>query len=268
MARAPFDMQELKANGFKTNDRRYLDKAHEIATGFKPEPHETDDQVRESILTVYPECRDASPMKLEPKSNVTSIDEAVVPELRKMPNLSGNGKWEGRMRRVKYTRQTASKYEDALPVRWEEAFVKLKHNEVTDIPYPFYHNLMSAINITLTTEIVADKTPGVPRGTKVVEILETHEPKYNITDLGDVPGTEHLPENYGDFFRQVARKTTMLKGVSRAWLLKIHTILFGVTPITELVHVSDQDIRLKIATRLGPEFEQLMADELYGTAVA
>ncbi len=271
MARAPFDMQELKANGFRTNDRRYLEKAHEIAVGFKPEAHETDEQVREAILTVYPECRNAEPesMKLEPKvENVTHISEASIPELRKMPNLSGNGKWEGRMRRVQYNRSTPAKYEDALPVRWEESFIQLKHGVVTDIPYPFYHNIMSAINIDLTTEIVEVKAHGVPRGTKQLEISESISKKYNINDLGDTPGTEHLPENYGDFFRQVARKTSMLKGISRAWLLKIHTILFGVTPITELVHVSDQDIRLKIATRLGPEFEQLMADELYGTAVA
>jgi hypothetical protein len=56
--------------------------------------------------------------------------------------------------------------------------------------------------------------------------------------------------------------------VARAMLLKVNTTLFGTTPISELAHVSDQDIRLKIAVSLGPEFEQMMADELYGTAVA
>lgn len=270
MSRPTFNLPELKASGFNTNDRRYLAKAYELGVGYPPDTALSIEQIRDALFEVWPETRNVKAPVVEqpPAANVTPIASAAPAELRKMPNLSGNGVWEGKKRRIMYTRQTQAKYEDALPVRWEESFFQLPHGKAVDVPYPFYHSVLSATDVSFTTEIVDDKGPGVPRGAKYVEKRDTSQPKYNIQDFGDTPGTEHLPENYGDFFRQVARKTNMLKGVARAWLLRIHTILFGVTPITELVHVSDEDIRLKIATRLGPEFEQLMADELYGSAVA
>jgi hypothetical protein len=269
MARSSaFDMQNLRDNGFKTNDRALLNRAHEIAVGYEPDAMDSNDIVRERLLEVFPDAGQPRPKDAvdEKNENVVAIADPV--DLRRLPDLTGRGNWGGKKRRVRYSRQTQSKYEDALPVRWEESIIQLRDGEVQDIPYPFYRNLMAAIDIRFTTSIIHDTTPNSVPGAKMVQTDTRILPKYNVADLGDTPGTEHLPEDYGDLFRRIARKTNMLKGVTRAMLLKVNTTLFGTTPISELAHVSDQDIRLKIAVSLGPEFEQMMADELYGTAVA
>ena len=263
MGREKFDLDAMKANGFATTDRRYLEKAHNILLGYDAESNEPDDLIRQRL-------RDTVGANVTPTPVVTPLHKDTVEEpidLRVMPNLTGNGKWDGRMRRVTYIKSDPNSQEDVITCRWEEVKQDLINGKPTDLLWPLWENLKNSVDITLEKEFDFEKS-GKNKGRLMVSEKTTMKPKYTYVDHGDVPGTEGKPEDYLRYFWRVARKTNMFKGVSRALILRVHTILFGPQPITSFVGVTDQDLRLKIAVSLGPEFEKMMHEELYGDALS
>lgn len=263
MAQEKFDLDALKGNGFATKNRKFLEKAHTILLGYDAEAAESDDVIRNRLKEVVGPNTSSTPIIAQLHKDTTSqpID------LRVMPNLSGNGKWDGRMRRVTYVKSDPNSSEDVITPRWEEVKQDLQNGVPTDLIWPLYENLISAVDIALEKDFEFEKS-GKNKGRLMVTETTKRTPKYTYIDHGDVPGTEDKPEDYLRYFWRVAKKTHMFKGVSRALILRVHTILFGPEPITKFVGVTDQDLRLKIAVNLGPEYEQLMQEELYGDALS
>lgn len=200
--------------------------------------------------------------------NVTPITQGSKPlALAKLPNLTGNGRWDGRMRRVTYIKSDPNSSEDVVTPRWEMVKQDCITGQPTDLIWPLYQNLIAAVDLKLEKDFEYEKT-GKWKGRLIVNERTISTPKFTIIDHGDVPGTEDKPCDYDEYFKMVARETCVFSGVTRALLMKVHAIMFGVVPITEMSVVSDQDLRLKIAVRMGPEFEDMMSAELFGSAAS
>jgi hypothetical protein len=187
--------------------------------------------------------------------------------LTKLPNLTGNGRWDGRMRRITYIKSDPNSSEDVVTPRWEMVKQDCVTGKQIDLIWPLYQNLLAAVDLKLEKDFEYEKT-GKWKGRLIVNERTIATQKYTILDHGDVPGTEDKPSDYNEYFQMVARETCVFRNVTRALIMKVHAILFGVVPITELQGVSDQDLRLKIAVRMGPEFEDMMSAELFGTAAS
>lgn len=265
-----FDLGELRARNFESNSRNFLVRAHNIMLGYEPEPHETNEviqaRLREASGPIGQAKVEAIKQEIEEKK-VIALD---TPQnaLRRMPNLGCSGKWEGKMRRVCYQKRDPNDAEDAITVAWEEMKIDLVHNRPVDIPYPLYESLKAAKTYKLNRRWEHEKEPGPKEGMLYCIEKVEENPRYRFDDLGDTPGTENKFESYLHLFRDIANKTQIFKGITRTLLVKIYNICFGTTPMTALIGVSDQDLRIKIAAFLGPDYEAMMSEELYGSAVA
>lgn len=268
MARPKFDLDALKANGFATDDRAYLEKAHTILLGYGPEEVEDNQVVRERLRLLVKQTQVHAPAPTPTVVTQLHKDTPEAPiDLKVMPNLTANGNWGGKWRRVTWLQDPKDPVQ-VITVRWETLQQDLVPNVPIDMPWPLYQSLIGAEDRQLERRYSHDTTPGPKEGRLILTEKTVITKKYLITDHGDVPGTEDKATSYYDYFQRVARKTNMFHNVTRSLLLKVHNILFGPTPITELTGVSDQDLRVKIAVSLGPEFEALMVSELYGSAVS
>lgn len=272
MSREKFDLETLKATKFATNDKRHLAKAHLVLLGYEPDDNETIDMIRFRCLEVTGTPRETKPQvddsAQESPKVVTNVVEGKFqqpPSLKKLPNLfgNGNGKWEGRMRRVVFQPRSPTDGDQVITARWEELKQDLIAGKPTDMPWPLYMNAFNAIDIQF--EKVHDlEKQGKYKGRLITTEVETITKKYLIQDLGDVPGTEDLPESFYDYFCKIAKQTNMFRNVARPLLLKVHGILYETRSMKEFLGVTDQDIRVEIAVRLGPQYEEMMQAELYG----
>lgn len=276
MSREKFDLETLKATNFATNDKRHLAKAHLVLLGYEPDENETIDDIRFRCqeVTNVPRASTTEPVESAQESQkvVTNVVEGKFqqpPSLRKLPNLfgNGNGKWEGRMRRVVFQPRSTTEGDQVITARWEELKQDLIAGVPTDMPWPLYMNVLNAEDIHFEKVHDLEKT-GKYKGRLITTEVETKSKKYLIQDLGDVPGTEHLPESFYDYFCKIAKQTNMFRNVARPLLLKVHGILYEIRSMKDFLGVTDQDIRVEIAMRLGPQFEEMMQSELYGEAVA
>lgn len=266
MSRDKFDLETLKATKFASNDKRHLAKAHTVLLGYEPDDNETIQAIRDRCLEVTgsrPADPEGEPLE-KPQTNVVSI-KSQLPSLRKLPNLygNGNGKWEGRQRRVTYQARSPTDGEQVITARWEELKQDLISGVPTDMPWPLYMNAFNAVDIHFEKVHDLEKS-GKYKGRLITTEVETTTKKYLIQDLGDVPGTEDLPESFYDYFCKIAKQTNMFAKVARPLLLKVHGILYETRSMKEFLGVTDQDIRVEIAVRLGPEYEEMMQAELYG----
>lgn len=270
MARDKFDFEAIKANHFKTNDRGYLAKCQTIMLGYEPEDIDTVAVIR----TRLQDALGAVPRETVPEvaSNITQISAAKSKplSLTRMPNLSGNGKWEGRMRRIKYIPRSSDAGEQVVVCRWEEMKQDVIAEQEQDLPWPLYMNFCQAVDIQYWKEHLLDEGREDPKmkGRLITIEHEKQTPKYKFMDYGDVPGTADLPESYFDYFQKLAEQTGVFKGITRTLILKVHGILFGIKPMTAFIGVTDEDLRMQIAVSLGPKYEEIMQAELYGEAVA
>lgn len=272
MAREKFDLDAIKAGNFKINDRGHLAKAQNILLGYEPYDIDTIAVIRTRLQDAVGNVPRATEEATETTvSNVTAIGSAKTQpvSLRRLPNLygNGNGKWEGRMRRVKFIPRDRKEGEQVITARWEELKQDVIADQITDMPWPLYMNFSQAEDREYE-KVHTLEPSGKYKGRLITTEIERSTPKYNYIDLGDVPGTEDLPESFYDYFCKLAKQTRMFLNIARPLLLKVHGILYEVRPMTAFLGVTDQDIRVEIAVRLGPDYEEMMQAELYGEAVA
>ncbi len=268
MAKA-FDIDALKANGFATDNRKDLEKAHHILLGYEPEEFESNDVIRGKLREIAKVLEQPKEPEKAPESNVTPLARANELDLRKMPNLTATGAWGGLFMGLRWRKRDTKDTQDVITARWETREQDLLPDTDTWMPYPLYRAFIDAVDVGYETDYSHDfdkRLPADMRGRLIATTKNTSEAKYILTDLGPKPGTEHLPRDYFHFFQTVATKTQMFNGVSRTMLMRVYNILFGDTPITRLVGVSDRDLRVKIAVSLGPDYEHMMDEELYGNA--
>lgn len=276
MAKPTFDLDALKASNFVTTNRGDLAKAHNILMGYPPDEHEDADVIRGKLREITKAVPAPDPLlsgldaPVPPvPANVTPINKNAEADLRKMPNLGPNGAWGGLQMGLVWTKRNADDMEEVIIARWETRTEYLLPGEKKYMPYPLYRAFIDAVDRKIVKEWSHDNRKELPshmRGMLICEESTVITPKYILTELGALAGTEDLPRDYLDHFQRVAKRTQMFRGVSRTLLLKINAILFGEAPITQLVGVTDTDLRVKIASSLGPDYEHLMDEELHGSA--
>ena len=257
-----FDLDALKASNFVDAARTHVEKAYILLTG---EPEESIvgrdlEELRATCqsLNTLDSIRTAAPAPEAPKLSVVG----------RIPNLGPTGKWEGRMRRVFVVDPNPDSKKKTVSVAWEGKPWDFRYGETVDMPWPYWNALKDATvrdeaseNVT---EWVADK-----KGERTKVTTPVERPVHNYQDLGDVPGTEDLPESYFDFFRRRARDTGCFRDLRIPMLLLIHERLYDGPPRDsdhKNVQLDAITLRLKIAERLGPEFVSQINSEMFEAA--
>lgn len=258
-----FDLEALKAANFVGAARTHVEKAYLILTGEPEESIEGRDleELRETCqrLTKLDQIRQSAPAPApEPKTATVG----------RIPNLGPSGKWEGRMRRVKILNPDKNSEKKTVSLAWEGRPWDVLYDTVVDMPWPYWCQLKDAVHRDESSVDVVDWVKDKKgRLSKIVTPVEY--PVHNYQDMGDVPGTEDLPESYFDFFKRRAAATDCFRDLRIPMLLLIYERLYDGPPVDRRYNPVQLDaitLRLRIAERLGPEFVTQLNTEMFDAA--
>lgn len=255
-------LEALQAKNFDGAARTHVEKAYLLLTG---EPEESiagrdveDLRATCRELSKLSEIRQSSPLPEEPKKAVVG----------RIPNLSPSGKWEGRMRRVTVINPDPKSEKKTVSLAWEGKPWDFAYGETVDMPWPYWSALKDAVyRDDRSVEVTEWERDKKGRISKVVTPVEY--PVHNYQDMGDVPGTENLPESYFDFFRKRALDTDCFRELKIPMLLMIYERLFDGPPVDSRYNPVQLDaitLRLRIAQRLGPDLTTLVNSEMFEAA--
>ena len=210
-----------------------------------------------------------APPELEPTTippgsdfKMTTVTAAGIGRL---PNLGSVGKWQGRMRRVTIHKMDQMSGSEALQVGWDGVIWTIAYEQTVDMPWPYWESLRNTDFIDDRSEKV---TEWVRDDEKRLFAVRTPRriPTVSYTDHGDVPGTEAFPRDYTEYFRNIALKSQCFGGYNRAALVTVYNIVIERRDAEFFRSMSDYDIRVAIASRLGPDVERLMMDVVFEQA--
>lgn len=117
----------------------------------------------------------------------------ILPEI----NLTPQGRWGGRRRRVRIPRPaTATKSERAIPIGWNgKATYWIPFDEPVALPWPIYQILMQ----TRAKRPVQRETDG-PNGVKEITTAWEFD-EFLLQDMGDDPATADLPSSLTGWYQ-------------------------------------------------------------------
>lgn len=169
-------------------------------------------------------------------------------KVKGIPNLSTEGNWEG-----KWYELIIRCNDDKIigcPLATNGRYTNYALNEVVRMPAPHYNNLKDRIGgkVTQTAKVLNGQVVGYDKEVKRQQL-------YTYEDVRVVPGTEHLPESYYEYFQRLARAKKNFAGFSRQKLLFIHSILKEHVNADTLREMKDEEILASILRALGPEFD-------------
>lgn len=148
----------------------------------QPETTERQDRVTDSMAAVV---NQAGP------DAIATATGPVLAESNSIPNLTPNGRWEGKRAKVIRTRTGHMDMGGAI-YRWNGWPTIIPINEEVDVAWPIYEIMKNTIgtNVSVRQKIDPDKPA------RVENIIERSQyQKYPFSFLGVTPGTEHLPES-------------------------------------------------------------------------
>lgn len=273
-----FNLAAMRNDRFAGYPRSLLDKAGELILGYIPSEVIPDGEVVELLCKQLnlPAPRASGPQRAPGEREATdgrvvALPQPKVGKLGAIPNLSSIGRWEGRMRRVSLgATGTAA---ETITLGWDGAQRwTIEVPDVVDMPWPYWCRIRDSVHVdnlsnkarkfkfneeTEQLEIVVRKDaktglPGIRR------------PVYNYQDMGDVPGTEHLPTSYFEYFQEQAKATECFRGFNRQALQLIYSKIRDVGNSDVFEKKDATDIRMMIAKVLGPEAVLQMNTEIYG----
>lgn len=272
-----FNLATLVQTQFSEASREEMDKAYEIKKGHAS-PMIDDEALRIALVAMYqPEEESGAVATTLPPSHGDPVQKQRVGANR-IPNLRPTGPWEGRKRRVTLLKPDEHTRSGAKRIGWEGVLWTIKYDEPVDMPWPYWQAL-------LNTDFLDDRSEKVTKwdhdeeGRLTCERTSRKMVTIPRIDHGDVPGTEHLPVDYSDYFRREAIRTHCFRGYSKSALMTIHNMLIeprGKTSTGQPVqfdtvyfqHMTDVDIRIAISKPLGPEISSIMDDESFALAEA
>lgn len=262
------DVARLQADGFATASRELMERAYAQMYGFHPDEMLSDEQLRSELLQTA---------KLQQiQASAPPMDEQVD-RLTRIPNLGPNGKWGGRKRRVVVRKRDPSDAAETFGLGWEGHAWTVRfcdqEQPYIDMPWPYWQALNDAVIVDDRSDkarkFVREENGDIPRS--IVKPVRTQ--LYVFEDLGDTPGTEHLPTGYIEFFSKEARKTSVFKDASPAVLLLIYSKLYDGPPLDPRnqwrpVQLTTPQLRMRIAETLGTEFVDIVNSEIYANVAA
>lgn len=270
-----FNLATLVQTQFSEASREEMDKAYEIKKGHAS-PMIDDEALRVELVAMYQPDETGEIRTMEPPASRDTTPGRAVEQraIGHMPNLRPTGKWEGRKRRVTIHKFSESSPDYAVTLGFNGEKWSPPMNVPVDMPWGYWQSL-------LNTDFIDDRSDAVtkwPRDEETGKISCVRTSRriktQRYTDHGDVPGTENLPRDYSEFFQREAKRTNCFRGYSRSALMTIHNILiepYGKTATGTAVvfdtayfqHMSNLDLRIKIANPLGPEVVAIMETESF-----
>lgn len=237
---------ELAAKAFDGLTRAELLECVKLL-GIKIGPASKDDTIRRLLCqTVGTETGPIAEKKI-----------AKLQTARKWLNLTPNGKWEGRYRRVKLLRTPEFQNIPAHPLGWEDNVRYYHFDTVVDMMYPHYEALKNMMRGTITEKQQLNQSTGDKETVKVL----TESPVIPYQDYGDTPGTEHLPISMIDYMQNVYAEEGQWKKASRAKLLSLlGRVMGGEVPANYLKDKTDEMIRHDLLRRINIHEEYEDAD--------
>lgn len=264
-----FNLATLVSTQFADATREEMNTAYEIKFN-TTSPIISDDELRERLIAAYtPDEQGDAPTLQPPTAGDTTPKQRVGGN--RIPNLRPTGKWEGRMRRVTIHKTDENTQSGAKRIGWEGILWTIAFDTPVDMPWPYWQSLIN-------TDFIDDRSDNVTKwvrdetGKLSCERTSRAIKTVRYTDHGDVPGTEHLPEDYVSYFRSEALRTNCFNGFPRAALMMVHNILLepagDVRAFNALYFrdLQDVDLRIKIAGALGPQVEDIMNNVVYAEA--
>lgn len=259
-----FDLDALKASNFVDAARTHVEKAYILLTG---EPEES--IVGRDLEELRATCQSLNTLDAI-RTTAPAPEAPKLAVVGRIPNLGPSGKWEGRMRRVMVIDPNPESEKKTVSVAWEGKPWDFAYGVAVDMPWPYWNALKDAVSRDEASERVTEWVVEKGAKGKVTKVTTPIErPVHNYQDLGDVPGTEDLPESYFDFFRRRARDTNCFRELKIPMLLLIHERLYDGPPMDRKYNNVQLDaitLRLKIAERLGPEFVSQINSEMFEAA--
>lgn len=269
MAQRKRALGKLLTNNFADATREEMREAYaqKFQRPLENDESITDESLRQMLAAAF--TQPVVPTAQAPHQDVIPpprILPARDPAMRtKIPQLNPSGRWDGRMRRCTFRQRHGSPNQQCESVGWNGLVWNILLDTPVDMPWPYY---LAALNTLMKDEGSLEVSDWVKQKDK--RLMKVVTPRYiktvNFDDHGDVPGTENLPIDYVDYFQREAERTRVFSKYGRPALVMIHNILHEQLPMTFFRDMSDADIRMAIAVRLGTHYEQILQDEFYEEA--
>jgi hypothetical protein len=179
------------------------------------------------------------------KAAVTEASAAV--KRGAMPNLASTGPWGGRRRRIKLLRDSR-RHEGwrAYPLGWDGETIYFHFDTVLDMPYPYYESLRNMVHNRIKKE------ESIVNGKVVVITTEEASLDLAFSDMGDTPGTEHLPISMIDWFQKQAYDNGLFAQASRRVLTEYLRLLLGQTEAGRFAKDrNDDELRDRVLSFIG-----------------
>lgn len=266
MTQTKFNLATLRNNLFD-GSAADLDKAAPLVLGRARADGESDLALRKALCAMcnLPEPGGPNANQQAPQDRGGPQPAALNPKvgkLGKVPNLSPTGRWEGRRRRVQFAR--ANNPEGTITLGWagEQKWTILTPC-VVDMPYPYWETVRSRVLVDDLSDNVREYNYNKKKKVLEVTVEPVSTPVYNYVDMGDTPGTEHLPVSYFEFFKEQSRETGVFKGFGRQALVLIMNRLRDGLPSTWFDNRDVNNLRARIAEILGPDAVRALDEEIY-----
>ncbi len=170
-------------------------------------------------------------------------------KMGKKPNLTPQGVWEGRRRRVIISRQAHEINHKAKALIWEGVTRLFAYDEVIDMPDPWFNVMASAVSAHLSQKKVKDEEGNLD----AMELIETPYNVHLFRDLGVTPGTEDLPGDLSEYWAKEAKRTNYFAGTSRSALIAMRGDFVGSVGIQAYKDLTTEEIRFDVLRRCNLE---------------
>lgn len=227
--------------GFEGLERDDLKAAAEML-GVEYAPQTNNETLRkklqEAIGTVNGTLQAAAVQQIAAASSAKAPDLSATP-----PNLGPSGTWGGRYRRIRLTKTDFYKNFNAFPLSWEGQVKYFHFDTDVDMPWPYYEVLRNMIETTITKDLSPDGRSAITK--------ESKRQAVPYSDMGDTPGTGHLPCSMIEYVQAVAKGTSNFAQAPRRDLIRVMRWLHGPQVNVMLKDLTDDEIRDQLLTFIG-----------------
>lgn len=267
-----FNLAALRNTGFEDAPRAHLLKAYALIAGDEADEHSSDAELAAECrrMTGTTKPVDEAPEAGEepiPVGEVGSIAPNVVNvgRIAGIPRLGPETfpEWDGRKRKVQFA-ALASEQQKTITLGWDarSKWVIEVPGEY-DMPWPYWECLKNMYVIDDRSDKVRKWHRDDESGKLYAITKPTRRPVYQYVDLGDTPGTADLPTSYFEWAQREAMRTQIWRGYGRPALMRLYRLLRDDPGSSFFERKTNVDIRVALATILGPQYLAIMDAEVY-----
>lgn len=228
-------------NRFQGLDKAQLREAGQTL-GVTFGPNTSEATMREKL------CEKIGVISDAPKPDLGApIQKAVKGE--KIPNLTPKGAWEGRKRRVILRRHETEKNLQGRMLYFECEPRVYPFDVAVDLAWPHYTSIRDAKGKAFSQRSIRDSEGRLER----MELVQTDTMTAPFEDHGITPGTESLPCDYQDYWRERAKRSEFFAKYTRPQLINVRSYFVGSVGQAAYRDVTNEEIRADILRHCGLE---------------